>query len=311
MPARSLIPLAVLLLWGSVARAEEEPSLDLPPEATASPAPAPPPYSLPWQLRPVPAVRVVRSDTSFASWGPSNEALTVVSLLLVSYKVTPTFAVLTRVGLVHNSPPTGAGGTAVVNPVIAGTNVWTLTRGLDLNLFVGITLPVGMGGGDDAKPQIAAAASSGVLARSAMDNAMFAVNDFTIFPGLGLAWTAGGFTAQIEATVLQLIRVRGTRGANPDAAKTNLTSGVHLGYFVLPWLSLGGEVRMQRWLSTPAAVKADPSQRDNFTFAVGPRFHFRSGDIIVRPGISYAQGLDDPMLERNYRIVQLDVPVAF
>lgn len=310
MSDRPVALLAVLLLyWATAARAEQEPAAELPPEAATS-APTPPPYSLPWQLRPVPAVSVVRSDTSFASWGPSNEALTVASLLLVSYKLTPTFAVLTRVGLVHNSPPGGPGGTAVVNPVIAGTNVWTLIRGLDLNLFVGITLPVGMGGGNNATSQAAAAASAGILARSAMDNAMFAVNDFTIFPGLGLAWIAGGFTAQIEATVLQLIRVRGAL-ATPDRAKTNLTSGVHLGYFVLPWLSLGGEVRMQRWLSTPASVKADPSQRDNFTFAVGPRFHFRSGDIIVRPGISYAQGLDDPMLERNYRIVQLDVPVAF
>ena len=63
----------------------------------------------------------------------------------------------------------------------------------------------------------------------------------------------GGFTAQVEATLLQLTRVKGDKRPpglpkNPDKSKTNFTMGVHVGYFIMPMLSVGGEIRHQRWL---------------------------------------------------------------
>ena len=124
-----------------------------------------------------------------------------------------------------------------------------------------MTIPVGSGGGDDAKPEKTTANGAGIRARSAMDNAMFAVNDFTVFPGVDFAYVAGGFTAQIEATVLQLTRVKGDKQPamgfpkNEDKSKTNFTMGVHVGYFLAPLLSVGVEWRHQRWLSTPKAVE--------------------------------------------------------
>ena len=53
------------------------------------------------------------------------------------------------------------------------------------------------------------AARTATSARSALDNAMFAVDDFTVFPGVNVAYVNGGFTAQAEATLSQLTRVRG------------------------------------------------------------------------------------------------------
>ncbi len=278
----------------------------------ASRAAPPAPYSLPWQLRPTAALNVVRTDTALALSQPADggQNVTVASMLLASYKVTPQLAPFVRLGVVHNNPATGPSGTSFVNPALGATYALPLNDSLRLALFLGFTLPVGMSGGNEPQAEVAAATRSGVLARSAMDNAMFAVNDFTVFPGVGLSYTAGGFTAQVEATVLQLTRVRG-EAVQPDSSRTNFTSGLHLGYFVLPVMSLGGEVRYQRWLSTPSSVTS-PELRDNLTVAIGPRFHLKvSEGLTLRPGLAYAFALDAPMSKLKYSIVQLDIPFAF
>jgi len=93
---------------------------------------------------------------------------------------------------------------------------------------------------------------------------------------------------------------------------------VHVGYFLFPFLSVGAEWRHQRWLSTPKAVETDEASmnpqgtRDTSTFAVGPRFHFKLSDSVwFRPGVAYAMATDSPMEKAKYKIVQLDLPIAF
>jgi len=116
----------------------------------------------------------------------------------------------------------------------------------------------------------------------------------------------------VEATIFQLTKTRGPDSA--DKSNTNFTTGLHVGYFVLPVLSLGAEIRHQRWLSTPTSVKNDASgaSRDTTTFAVGPRFHFKLADNVwFRPGIAFAMPIDDPMKKNDYKIAQLDLPLSF
>jgi hypothetical protein len=211
-----------------------------------------------------------------------------------------------------------------LNPVIGGTYAIKPAKPLRLAFFLGVTLPIGGGGGDEAKPEHTTANAAGIRARSAMDNAMFAVNDFTVFPGVDFAYVSGGFTAQVEATVLQLTRVKGDKQPamglpkNPDKSKTNFTMGFHVGYFVAPFLSVGMEWRHQRWLSTPKSVEADEASmtpqglRDTSTFSAGPRFHFKlSESVWFRPGVAFAIATDKPMENAQYKIVQLDLPIAF
>ncbi|MGC4063953.1 MAG: hypothetical protein QM784_04820 [Polyangiaceae bacterium] len=143
-----------------------------------------------------------------------------------------------------------------------------------------------------------------------LDNAMFAANFFTVFPGIGFAYTSSGFTVQGEATLLQLTKARGPD--TEDDSRTNLTLGIHAGYFVLPILSFGAELRHQRWLSTPAPVKANSAARDTSTVAFGPRFHVQlSESVWLRPGVALALPLDDPMKATDHKIVQIDLPVSF
>lgn len=283
--------------------------------------PKPPPYSLPFQLRPVAPGNVVRSDTTFALWeNPAGESgSTIATTLLASYKVLPNLAPLLRLGLVANSPPeapAGAmppppeSGTSFMNPVVGALYAPELPKPLKLGLFLGAALPFGTGGGDDPEPEQVAANTAGIWARSAMDNAMFAVNYFVVFPGVDFAYVANGFTLQAEATLLQLIKTRGPEDA--DDKNTNLTAGLHAGYFVIPELSIGAELRHQRWLSTPTPVEANDALRETTTVAVGPRVHLKLSETTwLRPAIAFALPLDEPMTDGKYKVIQLDVPFAF
>jgi len=271
----------------------------------------PPPYSLAWQLRPAAAGNVVRSDTTFAAYAdPDGDGATVASTLLASYKVTPELAPLVRVAVSYDDPAASDGATAMSNPLLGVTWAPAVAAPWKLGVFGAVTIPVGSGGGNSPDARTATNRSA-VFARSAMDNALFAVNDATVIAGVGAAYVEGGFTVQAEVTVLELIRVRGDE-VQPDKAKTNFTSGIHAGYFPLRWLSVGAELRYQRYLSTPMFVEATPALRDTLSAAIGVRGHVRlSAKRWLRPGIAYSRGLDDPMSGRSYDVVQLDVPLAF
>jgi hypothetical protein len=120
-------------------------------------------------------------------------------------------------------------------------------------------------------------------------------------------------TVQAEATLFQLTRVRGA-AMETDAHRTNSTAGLFVGWTPRPALAIAGELRYQRWLSTPAPITADKTgaSRDNLSAAIGVRTRIDlGGGRVLRPGISYARGVDDPMSARSYQIVQIDLPLAF
>jgi hypothetical protein len=288
------------------------------PVQITSQAPAPKaPYSIPFQLRPTAAVTVLRTDTTFTFYDDPTaggaDGSTVASTLLASYKLTDNISPLVRLGMVSNSPPNVDGAAGFLNPVVGASYILPLPSDLKLALFFGMALPLGSGGGNSPDPANVASNAAGIRSRSAMDNAMFAVNDVVLFPGVGLAYVAHGLTLQVEATVLELLRVRG-EDAQPDSARTNLTSGLHVGYFLFPELSVAGELRHQRWLSTPRAVENDATGtlRDTTTVALGPRLHFKVGESSwIRPALAIAIGLDDPLRRWESTSVQLDIPVIF
>ena len=130
-----------------------------------------------------------------------------------------------------------------------------------------------------------------------------AVNDTTANPPDGAA-------PEKPVSVLQLTRARGEL-AQADSARTNFTSGLHVGYALHKYATVSTELRYQRWLSTPAAVVAAPKSRDNLTLAAGIRTAFKLGDVTLRPGISYSRPLDDPMSAAGYQMFQFDMPVLF
>lgn len=311
-----------LLLTPRVAFAEEQQGTSVAPQAL----PKSPPYSLPWQLRSVTAGTVIRSDSSFAGYedAASHPGTTSVTTLLATYKIPGTggagsgLAPMLRLGFVNDSPPSGAGGLTFMNPLVGATYALKLPSDFRLAFFFALSVPIGGGGGDTPAPGNANSRAKGIFARASMDNAMFAVNDFTLIPGLDFAYVGHGLTLQAEVTLLELLRVRGEK-VQAEASKTNFTSGIHVGYYFTDTLSAGADLRYQRWISPPAAVEklraaTDDAVMDNASFAVGPRVHIKVlGSSWIHPGLSYGRGLDKPTgpAGSNYQFVQLDVPFQF
>jgi hypothetical protein len=292
------------------------------PTPEAAPPTPPPPYSLPWQLRPVVASTVIRSDSSVAFYdGSGAQGSTVATMLLGSYKLTPHLAPLVRLGFVNDDAPgTAPSGSSFINPIV-GVTYASRVGSFRWAAFGGATIPIGSGSGDQPSAETADANKAGLQARSGMDNAMFAVNYFTGIVGGDAAYVDRKLTIQAEATLFQLLRVHGDDAGkgSTDAARTNSTMGIHVGYFVIPALSLGAELRYQRWLTTPTQlntsgvkVNIPDANMDTTTVAIGPRAHFAIGKgMWLRPGISYARALDKPLSTASYNMVQVDLPVIF
>jgi len=297
------------------APAAAPPTVDAPAVApTAEPSKAPSaPYSLPFQLRPAgPPPNVMRLDTVFAPYGsgPTSGTATV-TMLTGGIKLNSNFGVFAKVGVVNSSTETTPTTQVFANPVVGGVYGTKIGRDLRLSLYFATAIPVGSGGGNNPDKDTQKALGAGNLARSSMDGASFAVNELALVPGVDLAYAAHGFTVQGEATLGQLLRTRG-EDVQKDAARTNFLSGIHVGYFVLPFLSVAVEGRYQRWLTTSAAIDKDPSVRDNLTAASGLRAIIPvRGSMKMLPGVSYAMGFRGPVGDRDYHIIQADIPVVF
>lgn len=272
-------------------------------------ASSPAPYSLPWQMRPAAPVSVVRLDSLVSL---NNNSTTFSYFVAGSYKAWKNLAPFVRIGVIDDTLLSNhVETTAVTNPALGAAYTFMLPKNFRLTSMLASTIPVGMGGGNSPDLAIQRTIRSGIFARAAMDNAMFAVNDWTIIPGIDAAWVAHKLTVQVEATFLFLTRVRGEK-IQKDTFKVNFTSGLHVGYFVMPWMSLSAELHYQRWLSTPVAVAADSMQRDTLSVAGGVRFHFQLTDRIwLRPGLAYGRGLTGVMAKQNYNLVFFDLPIAF
>ncbi len=301
----------------TIARAEPlpEPTVtsESTPKAPEVSKPAPARYSMPWMMRPVSAANVMRADVALAF---SKVTDTQPILFLSSYKVRPNLAAIVRFGMIHNDPVKGESATAFVNPAIGVLYSIPIGPHVKAGLIAATTIPIGQGGGNSSSEARRAANLAGIFARASMDNALFQINYMTPIVGAGIAYIRDDVTVQAEATLLELIRVRGEE-KDKDPTRTNLVFGLHFGYFLIPQLSVGGELRYQYWASNGTVEKKhDASLLDNWTFGFGPRAHFKlSEKMWLRPGVSLSMNLDLPGgfggTGTEYKIVQIDVPFFF
>jgi hypothetical protein len=299
---------AMLLLLSSSRTAHAQ-------DTAAADPPKPALYSLPWLLRPAIPGNVVRVDETigfFEDPTTHESGTTYVTTFIASYKVFADLALIFRESWVSNSPPElGAdpSGNGFSNGVLGANYSKTISKDLRWTAFLGSNIPWGSGGGDDPDPGKAAALNAANPTRSQMEGSLFAVNYWTVILGGDLTWVTPDVSLQAEATFFQLTRARGPE--TQDSSRTNFTAGLHAAHFFSPAVSLGAELRVQRWISHASPVRSDVTAREQLSFGVGPRFHFQIAGKWFRPGISYSRYLDRPLTDKGYDIVQLDLPFAF
>lgn len=282
---------------------------DGPPTGGTTPAP----YALPFALRATSAASAVRAETAYGL--DSGVSGTLVQYLGASYAPVEPLAVYARGGWVDFFPDGRSASSAFTNVAIGALLAGEIAPEIRYSVTLGSGLPVGQGGGSAPDPGEAAAIAAGNLARSRFEGAtMFSPDDVAPFAGVDVAWVAGGLTVQAEVTLFELFRVRGAP-VDLDATKTNLSMGASAGYFLVPQLSIGVEVRDQSYLTTPAAVQAGKLSRSWVTAGGGVRAHVQLAEHVwLRPGLAFFQPLNDPspaVSAGDYHIVQLDLPLTF
>jgi len=315
---------AAILLFAGVANATDAPTVDsqaasavsTPPPASPAPAAStwtPSPYALPFGLRGTSAVNAVRAETAYGlNAGTSS---TIVQYLTAAYAFVPQASAFVRGGWVDVVPTGHDSSTAFTNITVGALWATRIHETLRLEGVVGAGLPVAQGGGNAPNAGQAAAIAAGNLARSRYEGATtFSPNDLAPFVSGDVAWVSRGLTLQGEVSLFEMVRVRGQQ-SDPDAAKTSLSVGLHVGYFVVPALSISVELRDQSFLSTPAAVQAGTTARSWVTVGGGPRLNFElAPDVWLRPGLAFIQPLNDPsptVSAARYHIFQLDLPLTF
>lgn len=261
-------------------------------------------YSLPWGLRPAIAADLARLDTTVAVHAQGVGAAFVLTAGGRPFASLPDVGFYGRIALAHNAPDGSASGTALGNPMALA--LWTprVAEVFRLSFCAGVSIPVGMGGGSAPDPAVRAAALSGVWTRSSIDSDLFASNYLAAMAGVGFAYVAHGLTVQAEVTLLELARTR----VDADESRLNFTSGLHVGYRVIPQLTVSAEMRYQRWISTPRAVESNAAAREQLTAGLGVRGNFPLSDTaLMRPGVAYFHPVGGVMDQRDFRVLVFDV----
>ncbi len=304
-----LLPVAATLLV-TPAFADEPKGDATPPAPEVKPSPAEKKlgYSLPWLLRPGFAVNVLRLDQNLIFQDGSSVQLNVIT---AGYKLTADAGVFARAALVRLAPEGKDAKMAISNPAIGAVFAPEIAPKTRLAAVAGLALPLGGGGGNSRDDAVYGAVGAGIYGRQGMDNALFGVNYLTPFVGAGVSYIDKGFTAQVDLTVLQLFRARGA-DKEVDEKRTNSTAAIHIGYRIIPLLTVSAELHHQRWLSTPVAVEKDENKRSQTTVGGGVRLNLPVANThVFRPGVAYFMGLDDPMASAKAKIILIDVPFVF
>jgi hypothetical protein len=312
------LPIAWSLAWARGAWSQEALSGNstvaaAKPETTTSSDETPAQYTRPFQLRGVIPGNGVKVDSTVAPYRLDGVG-GWVTVVLVSGQVrlVESLALQARWGFDDNRVSGGGGSRfGILSPTLGLLYGVPIGQGFRFAASTVVGFPVATGGGNAPHPNDIALQRQGMLARSAFDNTSFAINDVGFPTGLSLAYIACRLTAQADASVIPTVRIKGAR-AQSDTSKVNSTYGFFLAYRFVPAISVGAEVRYQRYLSTPSAVEQDPSARDNLTVGGGFRLNLPlSEGVRVRPGLCYSRGLRGPVEQQSFQMVQLDLPISF
>jgi hypothetical protein len=276
----------------------------------------PAPYSLPFVLRGIIPATTVRAETMLGETSVNGaKASTVLQYLTASYAFIPTASAFARMGFVDYNPPAGSASTAFSNLTLGGLWGVNLPPIFRFGAVGGVILPTGQGQGNTPSAAETAAISAGNLTRFRYEGAAFGSNYLSPFVGADVAVVTGGLTVQVEATLSPLVRVVGSAPTVPDGEQTVLTAGLHIGYFLVPQLSLGVDLHDHSFISSVAAVTANKIPGSVVALAGGPRVHIKLGaSVWLHPGIAYSHSFGELTASISapaYNVVQLDIPIVF
>lgn len=292
---RSLVPcgsavLFALAMLASTARAQET---EAPPER----------YDWTFRARPVEVASFARLDmgmqTSSEEDG-SRHAYGMTQLFSVGIAATEWLVPFVRGGWAFSHDVVDAEGSIFANLELGASAIARISREVRVGGHLSVFLPVGSGQGGTLGPE-QRAQSEGVRTRMGIDAPIFTTSYLGFAGAISVAYVHEGLSAQLELGLEPLAR---TAGLGDDAALA-VMGAVHVGYFVIPELSLAVELTHHQWAFQRPTNGAPPDAITSVL--VGARAHATIGSVAVRPGVSYSRALGGFMEAADYHVLQLDL----
>lgn len=268
-----------------------------------TPAPQPGPYDWTFRARPAEITSFVRLDVSMstsrvADDGPHAYAMT--QLATVGVAVNEWLAPYVRGGWAFQHDVNDSEGSIFGNLELGASAIARVGSELRVGGHLALFLPTGSGQGMAPGHELLAQQEA-VRTRMGTDSALFLTNHMGASLTGTVAYVHGGLVAQLELGLEGVWRVTGTEeGALAPAG------AIHVGYFVIPELSLALELTHHQWAAGRAYLG---SPRSITSVVLGARGHVVVGDVSLHPGASYSHALGGAVEAADYHVLQLDLVI--
>ena len=228
---------------------------------------------------------------------------TLIQTLSGSYALNSWLSAYGRVGWVHDAYTGQESGTGFANPAAGLQASVPVGKHVTVGGIVGVTAPLGSGGGNAPNPTVLKAWSNSID----WGGAMYAVDHVdTLIGGKG-AFTLGDATLSLESTLHELTRVRGEKADVIGSHATVTSSTATLSYALHPKLTLSSAMSETRFWNKPTCIRESPASAQDYFFIAGASTTFDVSGIDVAPALSYARALDLPLTADKFQVVELDL----
>lgn len=228
---------------------------------------------------------------------PESRQQTLIQVLSGSYAVNSWLSAWGRVGWAADS------ATAFANPAAGLTANVPIGKHLVLGGLVGLTAPLGTGGGNAPSANLLKAWTNSID----WGGAMYAVDHVDAMAGVHGAFTLGNATLALDSTLHELTRVRGEK-VDPLGAHASVTSTTAtLSYALHPKLTLSSAMSETRFWNKPTCIQESPASAQDYFFIAGVSSAVNIGGVDVAPALSYARALDLPLSADKFQVVELDL----
>ena len=221
------------------------------------------------------------------------------------------YRVFGRLAVASASSFSGDSGVAFANPVLGGAMTLPSYGALESSASLSVALPVGTGGADDSTRGVRQAAQRG----TALGGRPFDVDYISFSLSGDSTYRSGIASVQVRAAITPALLLRGVRETR-DFSKVSLFTALRLGVSTTNTkdnaLTVFAEGRVFAWITTPADVARDSTQREELYGGGGLRLAMRvnaTSELVATA--AYFRAADAPLANIGFSVGELDIGLTF
>jgi hypothetical protein len=245
-----------------------------------------------------------------AIWQDAPSQTTAITILSAGRDLSRSLTLFGRLGLVGDGFDRELRAWGVANPTLGATVRVRRAGRVRVSFVLASTLPVGSGGGDaPARPSALRAMLNG----TDWGGPMFGPNHLDVSEGIRLSATAARWTLRARSTLHPAVRVRGAATDQLGPRVIFASSGLTASYAPASRVSVFADLAETRFLNEPVFLRgSDPGARADHYGALGVSMDLDLGGVRrLSPTLSVARAVDAPKNRRHFRLVEIEIQIAF